>query len=70
MIIIKNKIAIDKMRYAGHALSEILENVKESMKPGVSSFEIDAIIEKKMISSGLKAVCKGYAGYKHATLIS
>jgi methionyl aminopeptidase len=70
MIIIKNKSAIDKMRVAGHALAEILEKIKQSIIPGVSTFELDQLIEKQMIAAGLKAVCKGYAGYKHATLIS
>ncbi|HBS47926.1 TPA: type I methionyl aminopeptidase [Candidatus Dependentiae bacterium] len=70
MIVIKNKQAIDKMRTAGKLLAEIMEKVKIIIEPGIDSFEIDFFIEKNMHEVGLKPVCKGYAGYKHATCIS
>jgi len=69
-IIIKNKIAIEKMRFAGKALARIMEEIKSLMVPGVSTWELDAFFEKKMRSAGLIPMCKGYAGYKHATCIS
>lgn len=70
MIIIKNKLAIEKMKTAGKILAEIMNDVKEHIVPGKNSLEIDAFIEKKIIKAGLKPECKGYAGYKFATCIS
>jgi len=70
MIVIKNKIAIDKMRVAGHKLARIMEEMKEHVKQGVSTAQLDEIIEKKMRTVGLKPVCKGYGGYCYATCIS
>jgi len=70
MIYIKNKAAIEKMRIAGHKLAEIMIAVSEILVPGISTLEIDRWIEGKMKFSGLVPVCKGYAGYRYATLIS
>lgn len=69
-MLIKNKAAIDKMRIAGGLLAKILSEIDENIKPGVSTFEIDEVIEVKMRNFGLKPECKGYAGYRHATCIS
>lgn len=69
-IIIKNKVAIAKMREAGKRLASILASIDEKFLEGRSTWEIDAFIEQKMVALGLKAPCKGYAGYAHATCIS
>lgn len=58
------------MRMAGQLLAAAMESIKDKIKPGVSTFELDTIFEKKMHDLNLIPVCKGYAGYKHATLIS
>lgn len=70
MIMIKNKRAIEKMRKAGRSLAEIMVDVKDIIKPGITTLEIDNFIESEMKKRGLKPECKGYAGYKHATCIS
>jgi methionyl aminopeptidase len=67
---IKNKIAIEKMRIAGRKLAIIMVEIEQFIKEGVSTFEVDFIIENKMNGAGLKTVCKGYAGYRYATCIS
>ncbi len=69
-MLVKNKSAIDKMRVAGQHLAQIMQEAAELVVAGVSTLELDALIEQKIISRGLKPVCKGYAGYKHATCIS
>ncbi|MFH1643994.1 MAG: type I methionyl aminopeptidase [bacterium] len=70
MIIIKNKLAIDKMRIAGHRLAKILKDVSLFVKPGVDTATIDSFIEQNMKKADLKTMCKGYRGYCHATCIS
>lgn len=69
-IIIKNRATLDKMRSGGRLLAEVMETLSDMLRPGISTLEIDFYIEKKMRSAGLVPVCKGYAGYKHATCIS
>ena len=69
-IILKNKLAIDKMRIAGHLLAQLMKEIEGLVVAGVSTFDIDKSIEERMHQLGLKAECKGYAGYKFATCIS
>jgi methionyl aminopeptidase len=70
MIVIKNKIAIEKMRKAGKLLAQIMYEVTDDIVEGVSTFEIDCLIEQRMKNLGLVPVCKGYGGYKYASCIS
>jgi methionyl aminopeptidase len=70
MIIIKNKKAIEKMKKAGHLLATVFEDIKLFVKEGITTLQIDTLIEKKLLESGLKPECKGYAGYRHSTCIS
>lgn len=70
MIKVKNKQALEKMKTAGQALAQIMDEVSSRLVPGATTLEIDRFIEKMMILRSLKPVCKGYAGYKHATCIS
>lgn len=71
MIVAKNKRAIERMRTAGHLLATALETIVEKeLKVGASTAHIDSCIEKEMRRVGLKPECIGYAGYRHATLIS
>ncbi|MCF7899026.1 type I methionyl aminopeptidase [Candidatus Babeliales bacterium] len=70
MIKIKNKISIERMQKAGQLLSQILQETKDLIVPGIDTLQIDNFIEKRMLSLGLKPECKGYAGYKYATCIS
>jgi len=70
MIVLKNKVEIDKMRVAGQALASIMKDVSSLISPGVITSEIDNFIESSMIKADLVPVCKGYCGYKHASCIS
>lgn len=69
-IIIKNKAAVAKMREAGRLLALVMQSLEGENFEGRSTWEIDALIEKRMVAAGLKTPCKGYADYKHATCIS
>ncbi len=70
VMLVKNKSAIDKMRIAGQHLAQIMGDMADQVIAGVSTLELDTLIEQKIVSRGLKPECKGYAGYRHATCIS
>lgn len=69
-IVIKNKVALGKMRTAGQKLAQIMQNIGEHVVIGATTLKIDSFIEKNMLKAGLVAVCKGYGGYQYATCIS
>lgn len=70
MIPIKKKSEIEKIKIAGKRLKQVLDQVAGSVYPGVSTYEIDALIEKMLVENGLKPECKGYGGYPAASCIS
>lgn len=69
-ISIKNQAAIDNMRHAGMILATILEDIRPQVVAGISTFDLDAIIDARMVAHELRPMCKGYGTYKFATCIS
>ena len=51
------------MREAGKVTALILRELKELIKPGISTLEIDGFVEKTVKAHGMKAAEKGYCGY-------
>lgn len=63
MVTIKSKSEIEKMKIAGRVTFETLEAVREAVKPGVTTLELDRVAEKYIKSQGCKASFKGYGGF-------
>ena len=63
MIIIKSKQEIGLMREAGKVTGHILNELKEMIKPGISTMDIDRFVEKTVKEYGMRAAEKGYCGY-------
>jgi methionyl aminopeptidase len=70
MINIKNMSSIAKMGEAGKLLASIFLEMNSLMSPGVTTFDIDQWIEKKLIARGLVSTMKGYGTYRHVSCIS
>lgn len=70
MIICKSKEEIEKMRQAGKIVAQALQLVGETVKPGVTTQEINELVEKFLQKKGAKSAFKGYKGYPAATCIS
>ncbi len=67
---IKSDEELNLMRQAGHMLAQVHEKMMEAVKPGVSTFEIDAIGEEEIRRLGGVPNCKDYEGYPAAVCIS
>ena len=63
MICLKNHSQIDKMRESGRILHEVQENLKDFVKPGVTTGEVDALAEKLIRQLGGIPSELGYMGY-------
>ncbi|MEI7580737.1 MAG: M24 family metallopeptidase, partial [bacterium] len=70
MISIKNKVALGKMREAGHLLASVMRDITPAILGGVTTKELDAEIEQRMRLAGLHPTCKGFKGYRHVSCIS
>lgn len=51
------------MREAGKVTGYILNELKELIKPGISTMDIDRFVEKTVKAYGMTAAEKGYCGY-------
>ena len=70
MIIIKSKQEIDMMRTAGKVNSLILRELKNIIKPGISTMDIDQFVEKTVKEHGMIASEKGYCDYPASACVS
>jgi len=62
-IIIKTKAEITAMREAGRIVADILEIIREEIKPGMETRELDTIAERELEKQGAKSAFKGYKGF-------
>ena len=58
------------MHRAGQVAARILDEIAEHVQPGVTTAELDQIIETKVAEAGAKSATIGYKGYQHASCIS
>lgn len=70
MIDIKTKEEIEIMKHGGKILSDVLWEVLENIKPGVTEIETDALADRLILEKGGEIAFKKVKGYKHATCIS
>ncbi|MCP5514355.1 MAG: type I methionyl aminopeptidase [Spirochaetales bacterium] len=70
MIKLKSKKEIEKIRASGKILAETFEIIKENLKSGITTKEIDNIAYDYIIKCGAKPAFKGYMGYPASICIS
>lgn len=67
MIVLKSEAEIDKIRRASRIVAETLERLREVVKPGVTTLDLDKLAEEMIRRHQAKPAFKGYRGYQ-ATL--
>ena len=70
MIILKLPEEIEKMRASNHIVAEILIALKEKVKPGITTGELDSYSEDLVRKKGAVPAFKGYMGYPYSLCIS
>ena len=63
MVTIKSKREIELMRHAGHIVALAHQEVSKYVKPGVSTLELDTIVEKVIRQNNAIPSFKGYGGF-------
>jgi methionyl aminopeptidase len=69
-IIVKDDSEIAIMREAGRIVGLGLKLLQESVRPGISTGELDAIFEKHVRASGAIPTFKGYRGFPASLCVS
>ncbi|MDO5732190.1 MAG: type I methionyl aminopeptidase [Eubacteriales bacterium] len=69
---LRNPEEIEKIRAAGQIISEVFALAKSSIRPGLSTYELDKLCEKHIRSRGASCPCINYGQppYPAATCIS
>ncbi len=63
MIICKSAAEIEKLRRSGRLVREILEEMRQKVRPGATTLELEEYAEKRIRQIGIKPAFKGYRGY-------
>jgi methionyl aminopeptidase len=63
VIILKSPREIEQLKVANAIAAEVLERLKEGVKPGVATQDLDGIAEETILSKGASPAFKGYRGY-------
>lgn len=70
MIILKSSNEIQKIREAGKIVSEALGLAGEAVKPGMTTWELNALIENVIVGHNARPSFKNYNGFPAASCIS
>src|SRR4030095_9930340 len=70
MIIGKSKREIEKMRAAGQLVGQVLSELREMVKPGITTIELDRFAEKMIRDGGALPTFKGYNGFPYSICAS
>lgn len=70
MILLKSPRELEHMRRAGRVLSEVKDRLRDLMRPGISTKEIDEDVEAFIRARGASPAFKGYRGFPATVCIS
>lgn len=70
MIIGKSKRELEKMRASGRLVGLVLQKLRELVKPGVTTIELDRAAEKMIRDAGALPTFKGYNGFPYSICAS
>jgi len=63
MIICKSPAEIEKLRRSGLLVRELLEELRERIRPGTSTWELEQYVESRLAELKVRPAFKGYRGY-------
>ncbi len=70
MIILKSPDEIEKISLACRIVAEILKDLEEIVRPGISTKDIERFVEKAMVERGAVPAFKGYRNYPSSVCTS
>jgi len=70
VIELKSPREIGFMREAGHILADVIDRLRASLRPGLTTLEVDEDVEIFITSRGAKSAFKGYRGFPATVCIS
>ena len=62
-VVLKSAREIEQMRRAGGVVRQVLNCVRDQVRPGATTLDLERAAEQKLAELGAKAAFKGYHGY-------
>ncbi|WP_099975330.1 MULTISPECIES: type I methionyl aminopeptidase [Lactobacillaceae] len=69
MITLKSEREIEGMRKSGAIIAQVNLHLRDIIKPGISTYEIEEFADKYITDHGATPSEKGFEGYKYATCV-
>lgn len=70
MILIKSEQEIEIMKQGGKILAKIIRELKNEVKPGLTTLELDKLATELISDYGAKPAFKGYQGFPNALCVA
>lgn len=70
MVLIKSPEEIGAMRRAGAMVGRFFEEVREIVRPGITTWDFEEFAEEFVAKHGIRAAFKGYLGYPASLCVS
>ena len=70
MVILKSLQEIEKIHKAGLIVADVLTGIRERIRPGISTLDLDEFAEQFILAAGAKPAFKGYRGYPRTVCTS
>jgi methionyl aminopeptidase len=70
VIIKKSPDELERMREAGRVVAKVLEEIRDKIRPGVRTRELDVLVERVIRGEGCVPSFKGYRGFPASACIS
>lgn len=63
MITCRSPVEIEKLRKSARLVRQILFELRDRVRPGMATFELETVVERRLKEAGAKSAFKGYRGY-------
>ncbi len=69
-IILRSRKEIERLRASNRVVMSVMSELREAIRPGVTTLELDALAERIIREQGAIPAFKGYRGYRHTICAS
>jgi len=70
MIVCRSKAEIERLRHSGQTVRRLLEDLRQQVRPGITTWELEAFLEKRIKALGARPAFKGYRDYPCCLCVS
>src|SRR5579859_5032170 len=70
MIVCRSKAEIERLRHSGQTVRRLLEDLRQLVRPGLTTWDLETFLERRIKALGVKSAFKGYRGYPCSLCVS